>query len=80
MKHNTIEFCCWMSAFWIPFAIAFYATCLSHPKRGKRVEMRCVTYAEGDRLIKEGWTLAPEEDGNRGFGMVYVELLEGVKK
>jgi hypothetical protein len=78
MKGNTIKFCCW-AVFLIPFTLAFVLSCRK-PKRGKRLEMRCVTYAEGDRLIKEGWTLSPEEDGNRAFGMVYVELLEGAKK
>lgn len=50
------------------------------PKR-KRLELRCVTYFEGDRLIKEGgWTIAPEEDDNRRFGLVYLERLEGGAK
>ena len=49
-------------------------------RRRKRLELRYVTYAEGDRLIREtpgAWTIAPEEDGNRQIGMVYLERLEG---
>lgn len=47
------------------------------PKR-KRLDLRFVSYAEGDRLIREniGWDLAPEEDKNFKAGMVWIELLE----
>lgn len=36
-------------------------------------EVRHVSWEEGDRLLREGWRLAKEEDGNRVLGMVYVE-------
>ena len=47
-------------------------------RRPKRVELRYLTYAEADRLIREtrgAWTIAPEEDTNACLGMVYLELL-----
>jgi len=46
----------------------------------KRIELRFVNYAEGDKLVREGWTIANEEDANRVFGMVYVERLEKERK
>ncbi len=45
----------------------------------KRLGLQFVTYAQGDRMIRNGWTLAPEEDRNRSIGMVWLELLEGAK-
>lgn len=38
-------------------------------------ELVCVSYAEGDRLLREnkGWRIAPEEDRNRVIGWVYLE-------
>ena len=49
------------------------------PRRKRsRVEVRFLPYAEADRLIRETegmWSIAPEEDLNRAFGMVYVERL-----
>lgn len=44
----------------------------------RRLEFRAVSYAEGDKLIRESvgkpeaetWVLAPEEDNNRAFGLV----------
>lgn len=43
----------------------------------KRLELRFVSYGEGDALIRKGWQLAlPEEDSNKVFGMVYVERVE----
>lgn len=42
----------------------------------RRLELRYVNYKEGDRLVREGWTIAPEEDNNRSIGMVYLERLE----
>lgn len=56
-------------------------------KRYRRLELKCCTYEEGDRLIRqnpgkpesEQWDLAiPEEDHNRAFGMVYLERRERV--
>ncbi len=47
-------------------------------RKRKRLELRCLSYAEADRLIREtqgAWTIAPEEDGNRCLGMVYLERL-----
>lgn len=46
-----------------------------------RLELRCVPYKEADQLIRENegkrqsdqWRIAPEEDSNREFGMVYLE-------
>ena len=49
---------------------------LPPPTKPKRLELCFVNYTEGDRLIREGWTIAPEEDNNHAFGMVYVERLE----
>lgn len=44
--------------------------------RRVRAELRFVDYSEGDRLVRTGeWTIAPEEDCNRAFGMVYLERL-----
>ncbi len=43
----------------------------------KRLELRFVPYyPEGDRLVREGWTIAKEEDNNRMYGFVYLERLE----
>jgi hypothetical protein len=48
------------------------------PPRPKRLELRFVTYAEGDKLVREGWAIAKEEDRNRLIGWVYLERLEKV--
>jgi hypothetical protein len=47
-------------------------------EKKKRVELRFVTYSEGDRLIKlnEGWKIAKEEDDNHKTGWVYLEKVE----
>lgn len=45
-------------------------------KKPKRLELRFVSYHEGDKLVKAGWKIAKEEDHNHVFGMVYVEKLE----
>jgi hypothetical protein len=50
-------------------------------KRYKRLELRCFTYAEGDKLLRanngkpedQQWVLAKEEDTNRKYGMVYLQ-------
>lgn len=42
----------------------------------KRLELRFVSYAEGDRLSREGWVIAKEEDHNKVPGFVYLERLE----
>ena len=46
----------------------------------KRLELRCMTWAEADKLLMDctlGWKLAiPEEDNNRAFGVVWLERVE----
>lgn len=43
----------------------------------KRLELRLVPYyPDGDRLVREGWVIAQEEDHNRMIGFVYLERLE----
>jgi len=43
----------------------------------KRLELRFVPYyPDGDRLCREGWVIAKEEDHNRVPGFVYLERLE----
>lgn len=50
-------------------------------KRYERIDYRCVTYLEGDRMIRatahmaehEQWVLAPEEDHNRIPLIVFLE-------
>ncbi len=46
-----------------------------------------VNYSDGDRMIRtcnvkddprEHWHIAPEEDNNFGFGMVYLERKERI--
>ena len=44
--------------------------------KARRIAVRFVTYTEGDSLVREGWTIAPEEDGNHFIGKVWLELLE----
>ncbi len=57
--------------------IAWLLALFGKPKR-KRLDLRCVSWAEGDRMLREGWTLAPEEDQNRVRGMVWLERLENL--
>ena len=45
-------------------------------KKKRRVGLILVPYAQADALIKEGWTIAKEEDNNRKIGIVYLEKLE----
>lgn len=50
--------------------------------RRQRLELRFVSYSEGDKLIREtngAWTIAKEEDANRVPGWVYLERLEEQK-
>jgi hypothetical protein len=56
-------------------------------KRYRRLEMKRVTYAMGDQMVRESagkpeheqWVLAiPEEDHNRMFGIVYLERRERI--
>lgn len=42
----------------------------------KRLDLCFVSYAESDKLIREGWTVAKEEDNNESIGYVWLELLE----
>lgn len=46
------------------------------PLPRKRLDARFVSYADGDKLVREGWTIAPEEDYNQITGWVHLELLE----
>jgi len=45
-------------------------------KKKVRVALACVPYSVGDKLVKEGWTIAKEEDNNHVIGIVYLELLK----
>lgn len=48
-------------------------------RQRSRLELKYCTYAEADQLIRStqgAWTIAPEEDQNHVFGMVYLERLE----
>ena len=56
-------------------------------KRYRRLELRCVSYPEGDRLIRENaegpedgrWHIAKEEDDSPLIGMsVYLERRERI--
>lgn len=55
-------------------------------KRYRRIELKFVSYTEGDKMIKETWDkpenekwgLAKEEDNNRIYGMVYLERKERI--
>ena len=42
----------------------------------KRLELKLATYSEAEGLLKQGWTLAPEEDRNHAIGLVYLERLD----
>lgn len=43
----------------------------------KRLELRFVPYyPDGDKLCREGWVIAKEEDHNRMIGFVFLERLE----
>lgn len=55
-------------------------------KRYRQLENRCVTYAEGDKLIRQNggkserdqWQIAEEEDKNSVIGVVYLERRERI--
>ena len=47
--------------------------------RPKRLDLRFVTWTEGEKLLHEGWTIAKEEDKNNAIGWVWLELLERTK-
>ena len=55
-------------------------------KRYRRLEICCVTWHEGDQLIRdsvgkpesEQWQIAREEDTNRVIGVVYLERKERI--
>lgn len=58
--------------------IAFIKSLFTRKPKKRRVEIRCLTYAEADKLIREtngAWTIAPEEDKNKMIGIVYLERL-----
>jgi hypothetical protein len=54
----------------------------------RRLELRPVSYAEGNRLIcetankpeSEQWHIAKEEDKNKNYRIVYLERRELIKK
>ena len=54
----------------------------------RRLELRFVSFQEGDKLIRESagkseseqWHIAKEEDTNRSYGTVYLERRELIKK
>jgi hypothetical protein len=48
------------------------------PKRKIRKDFAIVSYHDAEALLEKGWTLAKEEDRNRVFGYVCLELLEDV--
>lgn len=56
----------WCEAIWKGFC----------PPKRKRIELRLVCYEEADKLIRDGWRIASEEDRNRRIGWVYLERLE----
>lgn len=45
------------------------------PRKPRRLELRLVTYSEAEALLREGWTIAREEDHNGKIGWVYLEKL-----
>jgi len=45
------------------------------PAKPQRLELKLATYSEAGGLLRAGWSIAPEEDGNRAFGHVYLERL-----
>lgn len=46
-------------------------------EKPKRMELRFVQYyPDGNRLCREGWTIAKEENTNRTIGFVFLERLE----
>jgi hypothetical protein len=51
--------------------------------KGQRRELVCVTYTEGDNMLRDpegGWHLAPEEDKNKVVGTVYLERWSAVNE
>jgi hypothetical protein len=49
------------------------------PRKRRRLELKFVSYAEADRLIRDtngAWSIAPEEDNNKTPGMVFIERLD----
>lgn len=42
----------------------------------KRIDFAFVTYEVAEGLLKEGWSIAPEEDRNHHLGMVFLEKLQ----
>jgi hypothetical protein len=42
----------------------------------KRIGFVLVPHELANGLMKDGWTIAPEEDSNRRAGMVFLEKLE----
>lgn len=58
--------------------IQFLKSLFTRKPKKVRAELRCCTYSEADKLIREtngAWTIAPEEDKNKMIGIVYIERL-----
>jgi len=57
-------------------------------KTYKRLELKCLSYPEADKLIRanegkperEQWVIAKEEDMNKSIGMVWLERKERILK
>lgn len=45
-------------------------------KKKIRKDLKFVSYSSADTYLKNGYTLAKEEDTNKVYGWVYLELLE----
>lgn len=46
------------------------------PLEPRRLELKFVPYYDAEELLKDGWTLAKEEDNNTVLGWVWLEKLE----
>ena len=42
----------------------------------KRLSLQAVAWVNADIYIKQGWTIAKEENNNHQIGVVWLELLE----
>jgi len=60
------------------YFVAAYRRAIKKLTPRKRIELRYLTWAEADDLIKADprWRIAQEEDDNATIGMVYLELME----
>jgi len=60
--------------------LARFLKLLTPQPRTVRVALCCASYREAESLLKQGWTIAPEEDANRSIGFVFLEKLEEVQR